>query len=57
MSCKWNIICSICEKEITKENVVRNGAYKTRKCRKCLNKIISTFNKKRNEQKKKDKWF
>ena len=51
------MICTVCKKEITKENIVRNGAYKTRKCRKCLNKIISTFNKKRNEQKKKDKWF
>ena len=57
MSCKWNIICSICEKEITKNNMVKNGPYKTRKCRNCLNKIIRAYNDKRNKQKKKDRWF
>lgn len=51
------MICSICEKEITKNNMVKNGPYKTRKCRNCLNKIIRAYNDKRNKQKKKDRWF
>ena len=49
--------CLECNIKITKKNQVRNGPYKYNKCRKCINKIVRAFNKKRKETLKKDKWF
>ena len=51
--------CRECDTEITKENQkVISGIVKYKsKCKKCIDKYISDYNKRRNERIKKDSWF
>ena len=49
--------CMDCKIELDKETKVRQQGVTNRRCRKCHNKYIGEYNKKRQKALKDSKWF